>query len=269
MATTLILERGGAPSVPAIRRIGVADVREALAAGWRDFKANPTQLVFLAVIYPVIGLIAAQAMAGRSVMPLFWPMLSGFALIGPVAALGIYELSRRRERGLPVSWSNAFDVRHSPAILSILGLGLMLLGLFLLWLLAARLIHGMTMGALPPALSVADFVQQLFRTPEGWRLIVLGNLVGGVFALAVLALTVVSFPLLLDRAAEGRAVDAGTAIRTSLRAVRANPGPMLLWGLIVAGLLALGSLPLFVGLAVVLPVLGHATWHLYRRVVAD
>jgi uncharacterized membrane protein len=246
---------------PAIRHIGIHDLTEALRAGWRDFKSTPTQLIFLVLIYPIVGGLAARSAWGGSMMPLFFPLLSGFALIGPVAALGIYELSRRRERGMPVSALNALDVRHSPALPSILGLGVLLLAVFVIWVAVAREILHATLGG--GALgSVPDFLTRLIHTPEGWQLILFGNAAGFLFATFVLAITVVSFPLLLDRA-----VGMGAAIRTSLRAVAANPFTMAVWGLIVAGLLALGSLLLFAGLAVVIPVLGHATWHLYRRVV--
>ena len=140
-------------------------------------------------------------------------------------------------------------------------LGLMLIALFLLWLVVAQIIYLVTLGPQPPA-SVASFLSDVFTTGAGWTLIIVGIGVGFLFALLVLAVSVVSFPLLLDRN-----VGIGTAVSTSMRAVAANPGVMALWGLIVAGGLVLGSLPLFVGLVVVLPVLGHATWHLYRKVV--
>jgi uncharacterized membrane protein len=182
--------------------------------------------------------------------------------MGPVAALGIYELSRRREQGLEVSWMNAFDVLRSPSIGSIAALGALLGGIFVAWLFAANLVYQLTMGGIPAPLSISEFVQQVLGTPEGQNLILLGNAVGFLFALLVLTLTVVSFPILLDRN-----VGAGVAVRTSVRAVMANPGTMAIWGLIVATLLLLGCLPLFVGLAVVMPLLGHATWHLYRKIV--
>ncbi len=246
---------------PAIRRIGLADLRAVLAQGWQDFLATPTQLVFLTVLYPVLGLVAARAAYGGDLMSLIWPLISGFALVGPLAALGVYELSRRREQGLPTTWLNAFDVLRSPAIGGIVFLGGVLLAIFVCWLLAAQAIWDGTIGAAAPA-SIGDLVRLAFDTPEGRRLLWLGNGVGFLFAVLVLSLTVVAFPLLLDRA-----VDPAVAMRTSVRAVLANPVPMAAWGLIVAVLLLLGSLPLFIGLAVVLPVLGHATWHLYRRVV--
>jgi uncharacterized membrane protein len=247
---------------PEVRRIGMQDLGDALARGYADFMATPTQLVFLGVIYPLVGLVAARAAAGGDLLPLFYPMVAGLSLMGPVAALGIYELSRRREKGLPVSWLSAFDVLRAPAIGSILALGLLLCAIFVAWLFAAQLVYRATMGGLPVPDSIGTFADQVLGTREGWNLILLGNAVGFLFAVLVLTLTVISFPMLLDRA-----VGVATAVRASVRAVMANPVPMALWGLLVAALLLLGSLPVFVGLAVVMPLLGHATWHLYRKVV--
>ena len=247
---------------PAVRTIGVGDVTASLAAGWRDFLATPTQLFFLALIYPVAGLVLGFAASGSDLLTIVWPLVAGFALLGPIAALGIYEMSRRREQNLPVSAMNGLDVFRSAGIGSIVGVALVLLVLFVGWLLSAEWIYRTTIGPDHPA-SFAALWRVTTGTSEGHRLMLVGNLVGFVFAVAALAVSVVSLPLLLDR-------DVGTvaAIRTSVRAVAANPVPMALWGLIVAGLLLLGSLPLLVGLAVVIPVLGHATWHLYRRVLA-
>lgn len=247
---------GGAPDV---RRIGFDDLGTALKRGWADFMASPTQLIFLCVLYPVIGLLAGTLAAGGDAMHLLYPMAAGFALVGPIAALGVYEISRRRERGLPANWTHVFDVLRSPALRSITGLAILLLGIFLAWLFVADRIFESTLGRLPAGTEMWTAV---FGTPEGRRLIWLGNGAGFVFAAVVLALTVVSFPMLLDR---GGGV--ARAVSTSVRAVTTNPGPMAAWGLIVAGVLLLGSLPAFVGLAVALPVLGHATWHLYRLVV--
>jgi uncharacterized membrane protein len=248
--------------LPAVRKISTAHVWRALAMGWDDFKAHPTQLIFLAIIYPVIGIVAAAAAAGRDMTPIIWPLLSGFALVGPVAALGVYELSRRREAGQRVSWVDAFGVLRSPSISSILALGVMLLAIFVAWLFTARAIFDTTFAGMPPAASFGELIRQVLQTPAGWHLMLLGNGTGLLFAIVVLALTVVSFPLLLDRP-----VGAGTALRTSLQAVVTNPIPMALWGLVVAVTLFVASIPLFVGLAVAVPVLGHATWHLYRAVV--
>ncbi|MBP0491947.1 DUF2189 domain-containing protein [Roseomonas sp. SG15] len=246
---------------PAIRRIGLSDLGDALARGWRDFLEVPTQLFFLCLIYPVMGLTLGFAASGNNLLPILWPLAAGFALVGPVAAVGLYEMSRRREQGLPVSWRNGIDVFGSAAIGSILGVGVVLFALFVAWIACALWIWRSTVG--PTEIGSFSELWAALQTAEGHRLILIGNLAGLGFAVAALAISVVSVPLLLERD-----IGAGGAIRTSLRAVVANPVPMAAWGTIVAGLLFLGSLPLFVGLAVVMPVLGHATWHLYRKVVA-
>jgi uncharacterized membrane protein len=170
-------------------------------------------------------------------------------------------LSRRREAGLEADAAHALDVVHSPSIGAIMALGLLLMGIFALWLATAHAIYVANFGYAAPA-SFGQFINDVLTTAAGWRLILVGNGVGLVFAVVVLAISAVSFPLLLDRD-----VGAATAVVTSLRAVAANPATMAMWGLIVAALLALGSLPFLLGLAVVVPVLGHATWHLYRKVV--
>jgi uncharacterized membrane protein len=250
-----------AEGVPQVRRIGFPDLREALVRGWDDFGANRTDVVFLCVIYPIIGLVLARIAFGYNMLPLVFPLAAGFALLGPLAAIGLYEMSRRRERGDAVTWLDAFGIIRARSIGAIVHLGILLLLLFVSWLLAARAIYDATLGPEPPV-SVAAFVHDTFATRAGWAMIVIGMAVGFVFAAVVLAVSVVSFPLLLDRH-----VTMGTAIRTSISAVATNPIPMAAWGLIVAAGLVLGSLPVFLGLIVVLPLLGHATWHLYRRVV--
>ena len=246
---------------PSIRTIGTADLIDALAKGLADFKAMPTHLVFLCVIYPVVTLLFARAAAGYEVLPLVFPLLAGYTLIGPLVATGMYELSRRREQGLDSSRMHAFDVRRSPSIGAIATLGAVLMVMYFAWLGAAWAIYVLNFGGVAPE-SVAGFARQVFTTPAGWALIIVGTGVGFLFAVIVFALSVVSFPMLLDRP-----VGVVTAVQTSIRAVRANPLTMAIWGLIVAAGLLLGALPLFVGLAVVLPVLGHATWHVYRKVV--
>ncbi len=247
--------------VPTVRRITLADLRDALARGLDDFAAFRTDVAFLCVVYPLVGLVLARLVFGYELLPLLFPLASGFALIGPVAAVGLYEMSRRREAGAEASWADAFEVVHAPSFGAILLFGLLLMAIFVAWLNAAIGIYDLTLGPDQPA-SVGGFAHDLFMTEAGWALIGVGVGVGFLFALVVLAISVVSVPLLLDRD-----VGLGVAIQTSLRAVAANPGPMAAWGLIVAGGLVIGSIPLFIGLIVVMPVLGHATWHLYRRVV--
>ena len=246
---------------PVVRRIGVTDLRDILARGLDDFGAYRTDVIFLCVIYPLVGLVLARLAFGYEMLPLVFPLASGFALVGPFAAVGLYEMSRQREMGIEVTWADAFGVVRSPSFGAIELLGLLLMGIFLLWLVAAEAIYQLTLGPAPPA-SLASFVRDVLTTDVGWVMIGFGVGVGFLFALLVLAISVVSFPLLLDRE-----MGLDTAILTSVRAVVANPGPMAIWGLIVAGGLVIGSIPFFLGLIIVMPVLGHATWHLYRKVV--
>jgi uncharacterized membrane protein len=251
----------GSQAPPAVRRIKAIDIRDILVRGLDDFEAYRTDVIFLCLIYPVVGVALVWLTFGYEMLPLLFPLASGFALVGPVAAVALYEMSRRREEGNHITWVDAFDVVRSPGFGAILVLGLVLLAIFLLWLLAAYEIYRLTLGPAPP-ISIAAFARDVFTTSPGWTMIVVGVGVGFLFALLVLAISVVSFPLLLDRD-----VGLDTAVWTSIRAVAANPGPMALWGLIVAGALMIGSIPAFLGLIIVMPVLGHATWHLYRKVV--
>jgi len=257
-----VVEQSGAYSaLPAVRRISFSDLRVSLDKGIEDFRDIPSQAVFLCLIYPLVGLFLWSIMVRYDVLPLLFPLVAGFALLGPFAAVGLYELSRRRELGLESSWHHAFDLFSSPAKWSIFGLAVLLLVIFGAWLGAAHYIYVRTLGDTPIA-SVVLFAEKVLTTKAGWELIVIGNGVGFLFAVVTLMVSVVSFPLVLDRK-----VDPATAIITSVRAVLANPLQMMAWGFIVAAALVAGSLPFLFGLAIVMPVLGHATWHLYRRVV--
>ncbi len=248
---------------PAVRRIGTADLRAALEQGVDDFRAMPTHLIFVSLIYPIVGVLLAALTFGYDLLPVLFPLVSGFALLGPLAAIGLYELSRRRELGLDTSWRHAFEVLRSPAMGSIAGVGVVLLVIFVAWLATAYALYGWLFGNVTPT-SITGFLAEVLGTGRGWALIILGHALGFLFAAAAFIVGVVSFPLLLDRD-----VGAVAAVSTSVRAVAANPAPMAIWGLIVAVSLMIGSAPLFVGLAVIMPVLGHASWHLYRRVVAS
>jgi uncharacterized membrane protein len=245
-----------------IRTISLSDLRDALRLGWEDFMAIPSHAIILCVIYPVLGLVLARAVFGYAVIPLLFPLAAGFALVGPFAALGLYELSSRRERGEEASAWDAFDVLRSPSFSAMLGLGTLLLALFVTWVATAQAIYTAVFGY-GGATGFTDFVQRVFTTPAGWWLIIVGCGVGFLFALLALCISVVSFPLMLDRHA-----GALEAMVTSLRVAGQNPVPIAVWGLIVAALLVAGSLPFFLGLAVVIPLLGHATWHLYRKAIA-
>jgi len=249
---------------PTVRKIGTGDVWQSLREGFSDFEAYRSDVIFLCATYAVVGLVVARLAFGSDLLPLLFPLASGFAIVGPLAAVGLYEMSRLREQGAEVGWSNAFDVIKAPAIGGIAAMGAILIATFLLWLGAAWAIYQATLAPiLPREPSTSVFIQAVLYTPEGQKMILLGMGVGFLFALAAMMISVVSFPLLLDR-------DTGldTAIGTSVRAVLANPVPMALWGLVVAAGLLGGTLLAFVGLMVVIPVLGHATWHLYRKLIA-
>ncbi|MDE2485890.1 MAG: DUF2189 domain-containing protein [Alphaproteobacteria bacterium] len=246
---------------PAVRRITAQDLLASLRKGAADLGATRDDVLFLAVIYPLAGLLMGGLAFRYNLLPMIFPLASGFAILGPLAAVGLYEMSRRREAGEAAGWSTGFAVLRSPRLGSILGLGAILMLIFAAWLAAAYGIYAATLGPAPPR-SVGGFLHDVFATGPGWAMIAIGVAVGFVFAAVAFAVSVVSFPLLLEHD-----VSMAEAIATSARAVRANPGAMALWGLIVAAALVVGSLPALVGLIFVVPVLGHATWHLYRRTI--
>lgn len=255
--------RGTSPdsAEPRVRSIGTEDLQDALRRGLDDFMACRTDVAFICIVYPLAGLMLAWFFFDYRMLPLIFPAASGFALVGPVAAVGLYEMSRLRERGQPASWMSGLNVLSSPSFGAIFLLGMALFIVFALWMVTAWGIWSVTLGP-EPAASVGDFVRQVVFTGPGWAMTIIGCAVGFLFAVIVLAVSVASFPLLLDR-------DVGlrVAVTTSVRVAAENPRAILTWGMIVAAALALGSLPLFLGLIFVMPVLGHATWHLYRKAV--
>ncbi len=258
---TVSTGRDHAVDMPRVQRIDTDDLRDALRKGLEDTGYFRSDVIFVCLIYPMIGLVLATA-AVQGSLHLLFPILSGFALVGPVAAVGLYEMSRRREAGLETDWSALADVVRSPRFGAILALALFHLVIFMAWIMAANLIFKATLGS-DLRWTFGSFAQAVTGTPEGWAMIGLGMVVGFVFATAVLAISAVSFPLLLDR-------DVGLvqAVVTSVRVVLRNPGTMAVWGLIVALGLLIGTVPALLGLVLVMPALGHASWHLYRAAVA-
>ncbi len=249
----------GAP--PEVRKIGARDCLAALAEGFDDFRAMPTHLAFLGAFYVLGGMTLSYLGSLSAALQLLFPVAAGFALVGPFLAIGLYEMSRRRELGANADWRDAFAVLRSPAIPAIGALGLLLTVIFAAWIGSAEALYVWLYGPDPPT-SATGFLDDVLTTGRGWLLTGLGGFVGFCFAAIVLSVSVVSFPLLLDR-------DVGlvVAVGASLRTTRKNPLAVALWGLIVAAALAIGSLPLFIGLAIVMPVLGHATWRFYRRAI--
>ncbi len=244
-----------------VRALTSEDLRWALAQGWDDFKHKRGDLILLPFIYPVVGALASVFAFNSSLFPLIFPLAGGFALVGPVAAAGFYELARRREAKIDSSWWHFLDPLKGRSRLPIAVLTVMLAVIFLAWMGAAQAIYTNTLGSLGPA-NPDTFVRDLFGTSQGISMIIIGNIVGALFAVVTLALAAFSFPMVVDKGTEPL-----VAVVTSVAAFRRSPATMIGWGIRVAAILALGALPLFVGLLVALPVLGYATWHLYTRAV--
>ncbi|MGK2908694.1 MAG: DUF2189 domain-containing protein [Sphingobium sp.] len=244
-----------------VRSIDMHDVRMALTQGWEDFIVKRGDLAFLGIIYPAVIVLGMLYAYELSLIPLIFPLLAGSILLGPAAATGFYEIARRRELGLDARWRHSLDVIRGPAAPSLLALTCVLAFIFIAWIATAWFIYSITVGQLVPQ-SVEEFIMLAFTTPEGWAMIIAGNGIGFGFAVVALGISVVSFPMLVDRP-----VGWDIALRTSVQVALENPFTVGMWGLIVVGLLILGSIPLFGGLGIVLPVLGYATWHLYTRAV--
>ncbi|EDZ46260.1 DUF2189 domain-containing protein [Leisingera daeponensis] len=251
----------GVRELPQARELSMDDIIHSLAAGLEDFAACRSDAMFLVLFYPLIGIALIVMSLSMNLLPLIVPMIMGFAILGPVAAIGLYEMSRRREEGMEPRWVDALSVTRSPAFGAILVLGLYLAALFVIWLVAADMIYSRTLGPEPPS-SITSFAADVLTTRAGWIMAIAGGAVGAVFAFAALAMSIVSFPLLLDRH-----VGLPVAVATSIRVMRKNPVVCMTWGVLVGSALVIGAIPFLAGLIIVVPVLGHATWHLYRRAV--
>jgi uncharacterized membrane protein len=240
------------------RNLAWADLRAALAAGWRDFAACPAYGLFFAAIFVGTGLFLSHALVTRGDTIWLIPAAAGFPLVAPFVASGLYEVSRRRESGLPISWGAVLGAvrRRGDDQLLMMG-GFVFVG-FAFWMILAHGIFAIFMAES----GIGEDSLALFRTAEGLAMLAIGSVVGAVVALVFYAITVMSLPMLVDRD-----VDFITAIIVSLAAVRSNRVMLLLWATLIAVVLFAAMIPAFLGLFVALPVLGHATWHLYRRTV--
>jgi uncharacterized membrane protein len=246
---------------PVVRHVTVADIAEALIQGMRDFQAYPIYGLVLGGLYAAGGTVIVLCLTAFGMVYFAYPLAAGFALIGPFVAIGLYEISRRRERGEPVSVPAIWSTVRSRSEIG--WMAFVSLFFFVVWMYQVRLLIALILGLHASFSSLSEFITVLLTTNEGLLFLIIGNLEGAVLSLILFSLTVVSFPLLLDRE-----VDFVTAMVTSVRAVVASPLPMIGWAAAITVLLVVSTIPWFLGLLVTLPVLGHATWHLYRRIVA-
>ncbi|EJW13733.1 hypothetical protein A33M_0063 [Rhodovulum sp. PH10] len=246
---------------PRVRSVSVRDIVEALAAGLRDFQSAPLYGLAFGAVYAGGGLLIVLSALAAGVGYLAYPLAAGFALIGPFVAVGLYEVSRRREVGDPLRWRLVLGTVLEQRNRELGWMAFVTLFVFVVWMYQVRLLIVLMLG-LRSFTSLQEFLVVVTTTPEGWLFLLIGHVVGAALALVLYALTVVSFPLLLDRE-----VDFITAMITSVRAVVASPKPMIGWAAVIVLLLVVACLPGFLGLLLVLPILGHATWHLYRRIV--
>ncbi|MDO6726889.1 DUF2189 domain-containing protein [Cognatishimia sp. 1_MG-2023] len=247
---------------PNVRSLGLYDVRAALSLGWQDMMRFRSDVLALVFIYPMIGLALAFLAFEQALLPMLFPLAAGFALLGPVASIGMYEISRQQEDSGTASWGSALAALRGRVVGPVMVLGLFLLGWFMLWMAAAFAIYSMTLGPAMPE-STVGFVSDVFTTSAGWMMIFLGMAVGAIFATVVLIVSAIGFPMLIDKP-----VGLPVAVVTSAKVFDQNRATMLMWGICVAVLLAIATIPVFLGLILVLPWLGHATWHLYRMAVS-
>lgn len=250
------------PQAPEVIPVTMSDIRAALAAGWRDFRRAPSFGLFFGGFYALGGILISGLMFWWNMIYMVIPLVIGFMLIGPFVAVGLYEVSRCLQEGRPLTWKGVLGVMMKQREREFVWMSFVTLFVFWVWIYQVRLLLALFFG-FKTFSTFGSFLHILFQTANGITFLIVGNIVGALLSLVLFSLTVVSFPLLLDRE-----VDFITAMITSVKSVVTSPAAMIGWGICIAVLTVLAIVPAFVGLIVVLPVLGHATWHLYRKLVA-
>ena len=246
---------------PVVRSITAGDIAEALGEGLRDFQAVPLYGLAFGALYAAGGIAILLCLMAFGLVYLAYPLAAGFAMIGPFVATGLYEVSRRRETGQAISIGAIWATVKARGEIG--WMAFVTLFVFVIWMYQVRLLIALLLGLNASFSSLREFITVVLTTNEGLLFLAIGNAVGAALSLILFSLTVVSFPLLLDRD-----VDFVTAMVTSVRAVVTSPVPMIGWAAVIVVLLAVSAIPYFLGLVVTLQVLGHATWHLYRRIIA-
>ena len=256
-----VVQRRQPRGLPEIRIVGVADIRASLAEGASDFARRPGFGLAIGGIFALTGMVIALALTVWHMPWMIYPFAIGFPLIGPFAAVGLYEVSRRLEAGQAPDWRAVLSVVWAQRRREVSWMAFAMLFVFWIWMYQVRLLIALILGRMSFA-TLDRFFSVVLTTPEGWLFLAIGHVVGAALALVLFSITVVAIPFLLDREA-----DFVTAMITSVRVVLASPLVMLGWGIVVTLAVLAACVPFFLGLLVVLPVLGHATWHLYRRAV--
>ena len=259
MKSTAGARETGPVGAPAIREISFQDVKSSLAAGWADFRAHPGFGLFFGGIYVLGGLLILGFLTSIGSPWMIIPLAIGFPLLGPFVAVGLYEVSRRRQAGEPVTRQGVLAEVFYQRERQLGWMAFVVMFIFWIWVYQVRLLLALFLGF--KSFSSWDaFVQVVLSTPEGWGFLGVGTMVGAFLATVLFSTTVIALPMLAERE-----VDFITAMITSVSTVAKNPAPMLGFGFIVGLVTLLALIPLFAGLLIALPVLGHATWHLYRR----
>lgn len=246
---------------PVVRMITAADIADALGQGMRDFQKAPRFGLLFGGIYAAGGISIVLSLTALGMTYLAYPLAAGFALIGPFVAGGLYEVSRRLESGEELSLGSIWKAVRARSEIG--WMAFVTVFIFVMWMYQVRFLMALFLGINANFSTLAEFFSVVLTTSEGLMFLAVGNVVGALLSLLLFSVTVISFPLVLDRD-----VDIVTAMITSIRTVAANPWVMLGWALVIAAVLVVSVLPFFLGLIVTLPVLGHATWHLYRRAIA-
>ncbi|MDZ4311254.1 MAG: DUF2189 domain-containing protein [Cypionkella sp.] len=246
---------------PEVMHVEVSDLRMALRAGWQDFLAAPYYGLLFACIYVIGGWLIYFVVTGTGQVWWTLPAAAGFPILGPFIACGLYDVSRRLEAGLPLNRHQTFLVIFRQKDRQIPSMAAVIVVFFLFWNFLSHMIFALFLGN--AVMTNVSSSLAVFLSPAGLTMLAVGTAVGAVFATLLFSLTVVSLPMLLEHE-----VDFVTAMITSFAVVTESPAVMLGWGALIAVALFLAMLPGFFGLFVVLPVLGHASWHLYRRAVS-
>ncbi|MBO6856390.1 MAG: DUF2189 domain-containing protein [Roseibium sp.] len=251
----------GLRPMPKVNKITVNDVIDAFAAGLADFRRAPVYGLAIGAFFALGGLFVVLSAAALNMSYLSYPAAAGFVLIGPFAAVGLYEVSRRLQNGEELSWSRIFGTMWAQKGRELSWMAFVVLFIQIMWMYQVRLLLALFLGFRSFA-SFDEFLTQVISTPEGLMFLAVGLVVGAILSLILFSPTVVSFPLLME---EDR--DFITAMITSVRAVFTSPVPMIGWAFVVTAVLIVSMAPAFLGLVVSLPILGHTTWHLYKKCV--